>query len=200
MRQLSFAAIVLAAGRGTRMIGRNKLLAEISGKPIVRHAVEAAVASRANKVIVVTGHDSEPVRDALQGLEIEIVHNADYEHGLSTSLRKGIASVQPEMDAALILLGDMPFITPGLIDELCAAFEKNPEALVVAPTHNGQRGNPAMWRRSLFGALQDIKGDIGARDLMKRYKKNLVELSVSSDAVLADIDTNEELARRLNRR
>lgn len=182
------------------MIGRNKLLAEISGKPIVRHAVEAAIASRANKVIVVTGHDSEPVRDALQGLEIEIVHNADYEHGLSTSLRKGIASVQAEMEAALILLGDMPFISSGLIGELCAALEKNPDALIAVPTCNGKRGNPVMWRRSLFGPLQDIKGDIGARELMKLYENNLVELSVSDDAVLADIDTDEELARRLNRR
>lgn len=181
------------------MIGRNKLLAEVSGKSIVRRTVEAAVASRANCVIVVTGHDPESIRDALEGLEIQIVHNADFAEGLSTSLRKGIAGAPSEMDAALILLGDMPFVTSQLIDELCATLENNPEAQVAVPTYNGKRGNPVMWRRSLFGPLQDIKGDIGARDLLK-YEKSLVEFPVSDDAILVDIDTNEELERKINKR
>ena len=188
-----FAAVVLAAGRGTRMTGQKKLLAEIGGMPIVRRGVEAALSSRAARVIVVTGHDAASVRDALRGLDVVIVHNPDYAEGLSTSLRKGIASVPVEMAAALVVLGDMPFVTPQLIDALSATQEANPEALIVVPVRNGQRGKPVLWHSSLFAELQGIEGDKGARELLSRHERNLVELSVSDDAVLIDIDTSEEL-------
>jgi molybdenum cofactor cytidylyltransferase len=190
-----FAAVVLAAGRGTRMAGQNKLLAEIGGTPIVRRSVEAALASRAARVIVVTGHDAASVRNALRGLDVVIVHNPDYAEGLSTSLRKGIASVPAEMEAALIVLGDMPFVTPQLIDALSAAQEADAEALIVVPVYDGKRGKPVLWHRSLFAELQGIEGDKGARDLFSRYERRLVEIPVTDDAVLIDIDTAEELKR-----
>lgn len=177
------------------MAGQNKLLAEIGGTPIVRRSVEAALASRAARVIVVTGHDAASVRNALRGLDVVIVHNPDYAEGLSTSLRKGIASVPAEMEAALIVLGDMPFVTPQLIDALSAAQEANPEAFIVVPTCDGKRGKPVLWHRSLFAELQGIEGDKGARDLFSRYERRLVEISVTDDAVLIDIDTSEELKR-----
>ena len=175
------------------MTGQKKLLAEIGGMPIVRRGVEAALSSRAARVIVVTGHDAASVRDALRGLDVVIVHNPDYAEGLSTSLRKGIASVPVEMAAALVVLGDMPFVTPQLIDALSATQEANPEALIVVPVRNGQRGKPVLWHSSLFAELQGIEGDKGARELLSRHERNLVELSVSDDAVLIDIDTSEEL-------
>ena len=190
-----FAAVVLAAGRGTRMAGQNKLLAEIGGKPIVRRSVEAALASRASRVLVVTGHDDASVRDALRGLDVVTVHNPDYAEGLSTSLRKGIANVPAEMAAALIVLGDMPFVTPQLIDALSAAQEENPDALIVVPVYGGKRGKPVLWHRSLFAELQGIEGDKGARDLFSRYGRNLAELPTSDEAVLIDIDTSEALKR-----
>jgi molybdenum cofactor cytidylyltransferase len=190
-----FAAVVLAAGRGTRMIGASKLLAEIDGKPIIRRSVEAAIASSAGRVIVVTGHDAKAVGDALHGLDILAVHNPDYAQGLSTSLRRGIAGVPAAMDAALVMLGDMPFVTPQLIDALSAAQERSPEALIVVPNCNGQRGKPVLWHRSLFAELQAVEGDRGARDLFARHARRLAELPTADDAVLIDIDTAEDLAR-----
>ena len=191
----AFAAVVLAAGRGTRMIGRNKLLAEIGGKPIVRRSVEAAMASSARRVIVVTGHDAAGVRDALHGLDITIIHNPDYARGLSTSLRRGIAGVPADMDAALVMLGDMPFIAPRLIDALSETQAANPEARIVMPVRDGRRGKPVLWHRSLFAELQAVEGDIGARNLFARHAQNLVELPTTDESVLVDIDTAEELAR-----
>ena len=177
------------------MAGQNKLLAEIGGKSIVRRSVEAALASRASRVLVVTGHDDASVRGALRGLDVVTVHNPDYAEGLSTSLRKGIANVPAEMAAALIVLGDMPFVTPQLIDALSAAQEENPDALIVVPVYGGKRGKPVLWHRSLFAELQGIEGDKGARDLFSRYGRNLAELPTSDEAVLIDIDTSEALKR-----
>lgn len=99
------------------------------------------------------------------------------------------------MDAALIMLGDMPFISPQLIGGLSETQAANPNARIVMPSCNGRRGKPVLRHRSLFSELQAIEGDIGARDLFARYEQNLVELPTADKAVLTDIDTAEELAR-----
>jgi len=126
------AALVLAAGRSTRMGGPNKLLAEIAHRPLVRIAAEAALASRAKPVIVVAGHQRSEVEKVLAGLPVEIVHNPDFADGLGTSVRAGIAAVPAEVDGAIVLLGDMPQVDARLIDRLIAAFD------------------PARWRRPLL--------------------------------------------------
>ena len=128
------AAIVLAAGRSTRMGGINKLLAEIGGKPLVRIAAEQALASRAKPVIVVTGHQREQVEAALAGLPVRFVHNPDFAEGLGTSLKAGIAAVPADADGAIVCLGDMPQVDAALIDQLIAAFDPERGALVVVPT------------------------------------------------------------------
>src|SRR5262249_7736818 len=110
------AAVVLAAGRSTRMGGPNKLLAEIGGRPLVRIAAEQALASRAGPVIVVTGHQRDKVEQVLGGLSVRLVHNADYAQGLGTSLRTGIAAVPADADGAIVCLGDMPQVDAALID------------------------------------------------------------------------------------
>src|SRR5205085_4422834 len=101
------AAIVLAAGRSTRMGGPNKLLAEIKGKPLVRIAAETALASRAAPVIVVTGHERERVEKALAGLNVRLVHNPDFAQGLSTSLKAGIAAVPAHADWFVVCLAEV---------------------------------------------------------------------------------------------
>src|SRR5262249_59148937 len=102
------AAVVLAAGRSTRMGGPNKLLAEIAGRPLVRFVVEEALASRAKPIIVVVGHQRAEVEKALAGLLVQLVHNSDFAQGLGTSLKAGIAAVPAEADGAIVCLGDMP--------------------------------------------------------------------------------------------
>src|SRR5256885_12375240 len=102
------AAVVLAAGRSTRMGGPNKLLAEIAGRPLVRIVVEEALASRARPVIVVVGHERAEVEKALAGLPVELIYNPDFAQGLGTSLRAGISAVPADADGAIVCLGDMP--------------------------------------------------------------------------------------------
>ena len=188
------AAVVLAAGRSTRMGAINKLIAEIGGKPLVRIAAEQALASRASPIIVVTGHQRERVEAALEGLPVRIVHNPDYAEGLGTSLKAGIAAVPAEADGAIVCLGDMPQVTSPLIDKLLAAFDPERGALVVVPSIGGRRGNPVVWSRRFFHDLMQIQGDIGARHLIGAYTEAVIEVPVAGDAALIDVDTPESLS------
>jgi molybdenum cofactor cytidylyltransferase len=188
------AAVVLAAGRSTRMGGSNKLVAEIGGKPLVRIAAEQALASKAAPVIVVTGHQRERVEAALAGLQVHLVHNPDFAQGLGTSLKTGIAAVPAEADGAIVCLGDMPQVDATLIDRLIAAFDPEKGALAVMPTIDGRRGNPVLWSKRFFPELMAIEGDVGARHLITRYGEVVVEVPVTGTAALVDVDTPEALS------
>lgn len=188
------AAVVLAAGRSTRMGAVNKMLAQIGGKPLVRIAAEQAVASHAHPVIVVTGHEREKVESVLRGLPVRLVHNPDYADGLGTSLKTGIAAVPQDSDAVIVCLGDMPQVDAALIDRLIAAFDPERGALVVVPSIDGRRGNPVVWSRRFFQDLMGIQGDVGARYLIGNYAESVVEVPVAGDAALTDVDTPESLS------
>ena len=187
------AAIVLAAGRSTRMGGPNKLLAEINGRPLVRIAADAALASQARPVIIVTGHQRERVEAALNSLDVTLVHNPDFAEGLSTSLKVGIAAVLPDVDGAIVCLGDMPQVNAPLIDLLLGAFDPEKGALVVVPTIGGKRGNPVVWSRRFFPELAALDGDIGARHLIASYPEAVIEVPLIGNAALVDVDTPDAL-------
>jgi molybdenum cofactor cytidylyltransferase len=187
------AAIVLAAGRSTRMGGPNKLLAEIGGRPLVRIVTEQALASRAGPVIVVTGHERAKVEAALAGLKVRLTHNPDYAAGLSTSLKAGLSALPASADGAIVCLGDMPQVTAGLIDRLVDAFDPERGALVVVPTIEGKRGNPVVWSRRFFPDLMALEGDVGARHLIATYADVVAEVPVEDSAALTDVDTPDAL-------
>ena len=190
----NFAAVVLAAGRSSRMGGLNKLLADIGGRPLVRIVVEEALASRARPVVVVTGHQRERVEAALAGLPVTFVHNPHYAEGLGTSLKAAIASLPSEVDGAIVCLGDMPQVDTALIERLIGAIDPDKGALVAVPTIDGKRGNPVVWSRRFFPDLMAVEGDVGARHLIGRYAEAVVEVPVSGSGALTDIDTPEALA------
>jgi molybdenum cofactor cytidylyltransferase len=189
----AIAAVVLAAGRSSRMGGPNKLLAEIGGKPLVRIVVDAVLASRARPVIVVTGHQRDKVEAALAGLPVKFVHNPHFADGLGTSLKAGIAALPAEADGAIVCLGDMPQVDAALIDRLIGAFDPDHGALVVLPTIDGKRGNPVVWSRRFFPDLMAVEGDVGARYLIGRYTEAVAEVPLTGTAALTDVDTPEAL-------
>ncbi|MGI9522494.1 MAG: NTP transferase domain-containing protein [Hyphomicrobiaceae bacterium] len=193
-RAPNVTAVVLASGQSRRMGARNKLLEDFRGKPLVRYAVEAASASTANHVVVVTGYDEEPIRRALEGITITFAHNDRYEAGLATSLVRGISAVPKESDGVLILLGDMPLVAASLIDKMIAAFAPDDGRGICVPIYNGRRGNPVLWSSAYFATLAQLRGDIGARHLLSEYVEDVAEVAVDTDAIFADIDTPEALA------
>jgi molybdenum cofactor cytidylyltransferase len=190
----AIAAVVLAAGRSSRMGGPNKLLAEIGSKPLVRIVVDAVLASRARPVVVVTGHQRDKVEAALAGLSVKFVHNPHFADGLGTSLKAGIAALPAEADGAIVCLGDMPQVDAALIDRLIGAFDPDHGALVVLPTIDGKRGNPVVWSRRFFPDLMAVEGDVGARYLIGRYTEAVAEVPLTGTAALTDVDTPEALA------
>ncbi|MFC7396589.1 NTP transferase domain-containing protein [Chelatococcus sp. GCM10030263] len=197
---IAIAAIVLAAGRSTRMGGPNKLLLPLAGKPVVAHAVEAGLASKATPVIVVTGHQADAVTEVLAGYDVRAVDNPDYATGLASSLKAGIRAVSDDADGALVVLGDMPAVTPDLLDRLIETFEARPDATAAVPVRKGQRGNPVLLGRALFPAVLKLAADEGARRIIKG--EGVVEIPVEDEAIAADVDTPEafaEVAQRFKR-
>lgn len=190
----TIAAIILAAGRSSRMGRENKLLANVAGKPMVRRVAEAALASQARPIIVVVGHQAEKVRAALDGLAVTVVENPDYAEGLSTSLRRGLDALPERVDGAVIALGDMPRVSAQEINRLIAAFNPIEGRAICVPTVNGQRGNPVLWARSFFPEMRQIAGDVGARQLIASYAEAVCEVPMSGDGVLVDIDEPQALA------
>ena len=185
------AAIVLAAGRSTRMGATNKLVADVNGTPMVRRVVEAALASRAAPVLVVTGHMAAGVSSALAGLDVTLVANPDYATGLASSLKAGIGALPPSCDGALIMLGDMPLIAPEHLGGLITAFA--PDKIVV-PVHEGRQGNPVLWPSKFFPELLQLDGDAGAKRLIAAHAEGVREVDLGTDAIFADIDTPGALA------
>ncbi len=189
---MSVAAIVLAAGRGSRFGEAPKLLAHLHGKPLVRHVAEAALASAADPVFVVTGHRSGEVEATLIDLPIVLVPNRAYAEGLSTSLKAGFVALDPDTEAAIVLLGDMPLVGPALIDRLIARWRESRPAAIV-PVVEGQRGNPVVLSTSLRPEVERLIGDVGAGPLL-RGRADVLEEAMDDEAAVRDVDTPAALA------
>jgi len=193
--QSTIAAIVLAAGRSSRMAPHNKLLVpDRAGRPMVARVVDNLLASAARPVIVVTGHRAAEVSAAVAGRPIRVVHAADYADGLSASLRAGIAAVPATASAALVCLGDMPLVTGRMIERLIGAYDPDEGRSIVAPTCRGKIGNPVLWDRRFFPDIGGLVGDVGARALLERHSEYVALVELGDDAVLRDFDTVESLA------
>ncbi len=188
------AAVVLAAGRSSRMAPANKLLTEIDGRAMVERAVDAALASQARPVVVVTGHDGDRVRDALADRDVAVIGNPDYAQGLSTSIRAGLVHLPKDIDGAIFILGDMPRVTAAHIDRLIAAFNPAEGRGICVPTYRAKRGNPVLWSARYFAAMQALEGDTGARGLFGEHADQVCEVEMSDDGILLDIDTPDALA------
>lgn len=191
---MRIAALILAAGRSTRM-GANKLLEVLHEKPLVRHVADAARASHVSDVIVVTGHEREKIEAALSESQTRFVHNSHYAEGLSTSLNAGLSALPKDCDGAVILLGDMPLVTADMINALIAAVQTMPQKSAAVPVVDGEWGNPVLLMRKAFTDVSALTGDAGARKYLMGHRASVIEVPVSDRSVLVDLDTPEALAR-----
>ncbi|HEY6632497.1 MAG TPA: molybdopterin-binding/glycosyltransferase family 2 protein [Rhizobiaceae bacterium] len=185
-------AVVLAAGRSSRMGGPNKLMAHFAGKPLIRRTAERTLASNVSGAVVVTGHQAARIREALDGLDIGFAHNPDFASGLSGSLKAGVAAVPDDVDGALIQLGDMPAVSSSDLDRLISAFLKEGGQAIVRATHDGKRGNPVILPRALFGTVAQLEGDTGARHLVEAGLMPVVDVEIGAGASI-DVDTRDAL-------
>lgn len=185
-------AVVLGAGQSSRMGGPNKLLALFGGQPLIRRTVERAASSNAAGIVVVAGHQADRVRAALFGLDVTVLDNQAYRTGLASSLKAGVATLPENAAGALIILGDMPDVSPADLDRLIAAFNAAGGTSVVRATHNGKRGNPVLLPRSVFPAVAMLEGDTGARHIVEQEGLAVIDVEIGAGASV-DVDTPEAL-------
>jgi molybdenum cofactor cytidylyltransferase len=155
--------------------------------------VEAALAAQVSEVIAVTGHEAVSVAAALEPHGVGTVHNPDFADGLSTSLHKGVSGLDGDIDGVVVLLGDMPRITPGHINRLIAAFNPGEGRAICVPTYQGKRGNPVLFAASFFAEMEEVGGDSGAKYLIGQHEDELVEVPMDDDSIFLDVDTPDAL-------
>lgn len=191
--QKNVAAVVLAAGSSRRMGDMNKLMLRVEGIPMVVRVVEALERSRVDRILVVTGHERERIRGALSGRWVELVHNPDHEDGMGTSIRRGISRLGKDLDGALIVLADMPWVGTEVVDRLIDAFTEDDERSIFIPSFRGKRGNPILWSSEHFPELLTLAGDLGGKELFHRRPEAICRVEVESTAIRLDVDTPDVL-------
>ena len=195
-RRPVIAALMLAAGASSRMGGRDKLLEDVGGQPLIRHVAERVAASRADQLGCVIRPTDAARRAALKGLDVQWIENPIAEQGMGTSLAAGIRALGTEVDAALILLSDMPEVSAGDIDRMIAAFDPGEgRAIVRAVSGEGRPGNPVMFGRRFFEALAALDGDQGAKAVIAEHPEFVVDIALEGSASATDLDTPEDWRR-----
>lgn len=183
------AGVILAAGMSTRL-GRPKQLLEIGGKPLIAHVADAALGSVLDEVIVVLGHQAGAVRNALRDRAVRVRVNPQYRAGQSTSLIAALDAVSESTDAIVVLLSDQPTVAMPVIDDLIDAWRAT-RAPVVMTTYGGAASHPILFGRELFGEIRCIRGDRGARDVIRRHQDKVVTVDGGADQPPPDVDTEE---------
>ena len=186
------AAIVLAAGAGTRMGERVKQLLPWRGKTLIENAIDIARHSDVNDIIVILGARAETIRPLIDHLPVRIALNPDWAEGHSTSIRVGLRALSPQTDAAIFINGDQPFLTPKIVDAIVQRYRET-DASIVAPRYAGKRGSPVLFNRAHFSELMSLTGEQGGREVLTKHPVEYVDFADARAAF--DVDTLEDYER-----
>jgi len=192
------AGLILAAGRGRRFGAGSKLLADVDGRPVLRHVVEAALASRLDPVIVVLGSAAEAGLKAIEGLDdarLRVVFNPAWASGKAASFEVGLREVPHEAPGVVALLGDMPRVKAWLVDRVLSEFELSGRlCFPVYPGPEGPlKGHPTAYPRELFGEVRRLVDDDTAMAAIRRHWTEAVKIPLDDSSTQIDIDTAADL-------
>jgi molybdenum cofactor cytidylyltransferase len=185
-------AVVLAAGDSTRL-GQPKQLIPLAGRPALAYTLDALRQSTVDRIVVVLGHASDAIKQAIDLVGVTVVQNDDYAQGQSTSVLAGIKSLGEEVGAALMVVGDQPLLSPAVVDTLIAAYRRTGGPFIV-PLYAGEWGNPVLLARGTWQYLEGLKGDTGARPILRKNMDMVLEVPVPGP-MPDDIDTPEDYER-----
>jgi molybdenum cofactor cytidylyltransferase len=185
----SVHCIVLAAGTSTRF-GASKMLVDIGGEPMIRRVVSTVKQAALGPVHVVTGHDAERIAAAVNGLCDDCAHNPLYLEGMGTSIAAGIASLPADCAAAIIILGDQPLVSAAHLTKLLDTWQGQPHS-TVASSYGETIGPPALFPNTQFETLVELRGDQGARALLRDPQADVVV--IECDGPMPDVDTPDDL-------
>lgn len=188
------AGLILSAGRSSRM-GRHKALLPYAGATFLEHIYNTAGRSTLDRLLVVLGHDPQPIIDAVDIPADRITVNEDYDRGMLSSLQTGLREVMPMLpEAVVVFLVDHPRVTVELIDALIAEFRRGAGDIVL-PVYDGRRGHPVLFGASLFDELLAAPLDVCARHVVRAHPDRVAELPVDEEGVVRDIDTPDQYHR-----
>lgn len=187
------SAIVLAAGGGSRF-GGGKLLAKLGDRSLIEAVLENLREAPVDEIIVVVGADSESLREVCDRYGAKTIENEEWERGQSTSVLAGLRACGGGTRAAVVLLGDQPFVGTEAVERLVAAFAEG--AKIAVATYEGRRRNPVLFSRETWPLLEaELTGDVGARSVLRRHPDLVVEVPCDGVGDPADVDTREDLRR-----
>jgi molybdenum cofactor cytidylyltransferase len=188
MNYSTIGLIILAAGASTRM-GTPKQLLAYRGCTLIRHMAEVAIASICQPIAIVLGANAEQIKPEISQLPIPIVENQQWAEGMSTSIRVGLEAllaVNPNLEAVAIALCDQPFVSPQTLNQLVEAYHLTGKP-IIASEYSGTLGVPALFSRTLFSELMNLKNTEGAKKLIKKHIHEVFSIPFSEGAI--DIDT-----------
>ncbi|WGW02779.1 nucleotidyltransferase family protein [Tropicibacter oceani] len=189
------AILIPAAGASSRMRGKDKLLEQVDGLPLLRRQAEQALATGCHVAVTLPDHD-HPRAEALAGLPVQVIAVPDASEGMSASLRRGVSLLPGGMRAVMILPGDMPELTTADMSQLINGFEATPHPMLQQATSlDGTPGHPVLFPADCFSALIRLTGDQGARDVVKANAHRLSRIALDGARALTDLDTPEAWAR-----
>lgn len=189
--------LVLAAGRSERM-GTLKQLLPFGDRTVIEHAARALTRSRlGTDVVVVLGHRAEEIVARISALPVRFAYNPDPEGDMLSSIRCGLAFIDPDQ-AVLVALGDQPLVTTGIVDQLIAEYERHPEGLVL-PVFDGKRGHPMIVSPAYREEILFQSNPGGMKGLRDRHADSVRLVPVDTDAVLVDMDYRHEYEAALKR-
>lgn len=189
---MNVSIIILAAGASSRM-GAPKQLLLVEGKTLITRVSEMAMDTLCFPIVTVLGANRTLIRKELQKMPITIIDNQQWENGMSSSIKMGLVGAymtQKEIDAAIFLTVDMPFVSVDLINRMIEKATQNPDCQIVACSYEKQIGIPVLFKRSLFNDLLELKGDEGAKKIVLKNKETT--LLVDFPEGKFDLDTIDE--------
>ncbi|MCS5645877.1 MAG: nucleotidyltransferase family protein [Candidatus Marinimicrobia bacterium] len=192
---MKIAGIILAAGGSTRMGGQNKLLQMVDGTSLVQKVVGSALNSNIESVYVILGYQAALIRQCISNKSVNWVENSDWSRGMASSIKSGIEALNTNYDGAMILLGDMPFIEPIMINQLLALYQKKK---IVVPVKDGRQGNPVLFSSAFFADLKLLGGDKGAKPIIKKNPDSVIIANVLTDTIFHDLDTPDQIKERIS--
>ncbi len=189
------AGIILAAGLSHRF-GRPKQLAEIDGVPLIHRVLNNSLESDLDIIVLVLGHAMDEIlnscREFIDNKKLKIVSNKNYPDGMATSLHAGLANINEKYPSVMFLLADQPFISSKIINNLLHNFWSSDKDICV-PVHNGNRMNPVIFSSKYYDEIIEVKGDKGARDIIKKNPGQVYSVDFENDEYFIDIDTINDL-------
>jgi molybdenum cofactor cytidylyltransferase len=185
------AEVILAAGRASRM-GREKVLLDLGGKPVISHVLDAVcnaeLSDASNIVIVANPRNEDSIRSVVGRSKVRVVCNLSFEQGLGSSIGAGVAATAPDASALLLMQGDQPLVSAAMLLRLIVEWRES-QTDYVAASYDEITTTPVLFSHALFAEMSQLQGDVGARSVLRNHKGRVVAFPSWRGT---DIDTEDD--------